>query len=132
MSQDDEKIQIQLNVMTKILEKELFAAGLCTDYDLIQLPTLTRIEKCFPIVTLYERIIKKSLHKEIKKQPRFDKILFGLVNFHYNSKEYSKALDLIDFMLLVIPNNYRIQYSRGKLYEFVEQSEKASECYEAV
>ncbi|MDE2589512.1 MAG: hypothetical protein KGL95_07590, partial [Patescibacteria group bacterium] len=125
MSLDDEKTHIQLNVMTRILEKELYSIGLLTDFDLIQSQTPINIERCLPEIILYEQIIRKSLLKEIRKQHGLDKVFFGMVNFHYNSKKYSKALELLDFMLLIIPSNFKIHYNKGRLYELLDQPKKA-------
>ncbi|MGI0018814.1 MAG: tetratricopeptide repeat protein [Nitrosotalea sp.] len=133
MNPDDEKIRIQLNIITRILEKELSTAGFESDFELKQLQISTEIrQKFLPIITLYEQIIKKSPLKEIKKQQNLNIILSGLMNFHYNSKEYSKALEVIEIMLSIIPSNFKIQYSRGRLYELLLQIGKAVECYESV
>jgi tetratricopeptide (TPR) repeat protein len=130
MNLDIKKNQIQLNIVTKILEKQIGVLGLLSDFDLVQIPLSSESKQaCIKTIELYEQIISKFTAGEIKRQ-KIDRILFSIVNFYYNSKQYSKALERIDHLIVLFPNQFKIQYSKGKIYEALEQPEKASECYE--
>ncbi|MEO9308535.1 MAG: tetratricopeptide repeat protein [Nitrososphaera sp.] len=130
MNLDIKKNQIQLNIVTKILEKQIGVLGLLSNFDLVQIPLSPESKQaCIKTIELYEQIISRFTAGEIKRQ-KIDRILFSIVNFYYNSKQYSKALERIDHLIVLFPNQFKIQYSKGKIYEALEQPEKASECYE--
>ncbi|MFZ0184391.1 MAG: tetratricopeptide repeat protein, partial [Nitrosotalea sp.] len=129
----NEKRQIQLDLVTKMIEVLLFKVGFGKDFKLnkINIPIETR-KKHLPMISLYEKIIKISTNNEIKSQPNFDMIFFGLANFYYNINEYSKALQKIDFLLTLDSCNVYILYSKGVLLELSKLPEKAIECYESI
>src|SRR5574337_914061 len=102
MYQDIEKKHMQLSLLSRVVEAVLHNAGLDTEFDLIKIEMSSEIEhKIFSLISLHEKLMKKSSVNEIKQIHNFDKIFFGIVNFFYNTGDYQKALEKTDFLLSI-------------------------------
>lgn len=108
------------------MEKVFFKFGFEKDFNLSKVDiSIETQKKHLPMISSYEQIIKTSATNEIKSQPNFDMIFFGLANFYYNFNEYSKALEKIDFLLTLNSCDVSILYSKAVLLELSKLPEKA-------
>lgn len=129
----NEKRQIQLKLVTKLMEKVFLNLGFEKDFSLKKISIPIEIQKKYAsMILLYEKIIKTSTIDEIKSQSNFEMMFFGLANYYYNSNEYSKSLEKLDFLLTQDLNDVNILFSKGILLELLKLPEKAIECYESV
>ncbi|MFZ1076357.1 MAG: hypothetical protein WAN47_02875, partial [Nitrosotalea sp.] len=112
MYSDLEKSQLQISLISNIIKCIVKKTLLITNYDLIkiEIPHKEK-EKLESLIRLYKKLTQKS-NCNIKSTKLSTEIEFGLCNFFYNTRNYDDALEQIENIIKLQPNNTKAIYCK--------------------
>ena len=74
----------------------------------------------------------KELKQALKKDPKDDEALLKMAEFHQQQQQYEPALDYLERLVALQPNNLNLYFQQAGLYASLERKDKEEAAYDAV